>query len=102
MLRFFVKQIISLLTLFALISCVNAPSAETPTLTVSTHAIATSTLPSPTETTIPSATATITLTPERTCDPRIADFCITDGQFLLQRPIHPPANDRVDSYYGFG
>jgi murein DD-endopeptidase MepM/ murein hydrolase activator NlpD len=30
------------------------------------------------------------------------DFCITDGHFLLQRPIQPPANDRIDPIYGYG
>ena len=102
MLRFFVKQIISLLMLLVLISCVNAPIVATPTLTVSPQAIATSTLPPPTATAIPSPTPTLTFTAEPACDPLVAEFCIIDGHFLLQRPIRTPANDQIDPYYGFG
>ncbi len=30
------------------------------------------------------------------------DFCITDGHFILQRPIQPPGNDLVDPTYRYG
>ena len=36
------------------------------------------------------------------CDPFAVDFCITDGHFILQRPVQPPANDSVDSTYPYG
>ena len=42
-----------------------------------------------------------TITPV-TCDPFTVDFCITNGHFLLQRPVKPPANDSVDSTYRYG
>jgi len=35
------------------------------------------------------------------CDPYTVDFCITNGHFLLQRPIHPPANDSADRTYPY-
>lgn len=33
------------------------------------------------------------------CDPLLADYCITDGHFLFQHPIQPPGNDDVDPTY---
>lgn len=45
-------------------------------------------LPSPTATPVP-------------CDPFTADFCITDGSFLFQRPVQPPANVSVDRTYPY-
>ncbi|HLE90552.1 MAG TPA: M23 family metallopeptidase [Anaerolineales bacterium] len=42
-----------------------------------------------------------TMTPVA-CDPFAVDFCITDGHFILQRPVKPPANDSVDSTYPYG
>lgn len=35
------------------------------------------------------------------CNPRTADYCITGGHFILQRPIKPPANDLVDRTYPY-
>jgi len=35
------------------------------------------------------------------CDPHAVDFCITDGHFILQRPIDPSANDSVDVSYRY-
>jgi hypothetical protein len=64
--------------------------------------IATATLSSPTVTSIPSVTPTITITPAPPCDPFTVDFCIIEGHFLLQRPIRPPAHDLVDPFYGYG
>src|SRR5690606_26449431 len=54
--------------------------------------------PTRTATIPPKATQTATLI---LCNPLTADFCITDGHFLLQRPIHPPANDSADRTYPF-
>jgi murein DD-endopeptidase MepM/ murein hydrolase activator NlpD len=48
--------------------------------------------------------ATATSSPTETpisCDPFAAEFCITDGHFVLQRPILPPANDSVERAYPF-
>jgi hypothetical protein len=73
------------------------------------------TLPTPTQTKIsPSqtlpvlSTSTSTATPlpptitSVPCDPLTADFCIIDGNFILQRPILPPANASVDISYRYG
>jgi murein DD-endopeptidase MepM/ murein hydrolase activator NlpD len=60
----------------------------------------TSTLLSPTLTPSPfPPTPTFTPIP---CNPSVADFCINDGHFLLQRPIHSPANTFVDITYRYG
>jgi hypothetical protein len=56
----------------------------------------------------PSATAKTTASPTPSleptkvpCDPWVADFCITNGHFILQRPIRPPGNDAVDTTYRY-
>ncbi len=36
------------------------------------------------------------------CDPHVEEFCISDGHFVLHRPIRPPANDAVDITYRYG
>ena len=41
---------------------------------------------------------TLTATPIP-CDPLSADYCITSGHFLFQRPIHLPDNETVDLTY---
>jgi peptidase M23-like protein len=46
----------------------------------------------------PSPTAEPTKIP---CDPLTVDYCITDGHFILQRPIAPSANDSVDITYRY-
>lgn len=61
-----------------------APQTSTPTVVP----------PSP----FPSPSPTATPVP---CDPFTADFCITDGSFLLQRPVQPPANVSVDRTYPY-
>ena len=91
------KKNISLLLLFV-ISC---SSPQTATQIAEVAFTSTSTLfLTPTATTIPiTATLTPTISPTDTpipCDPLAADFCITDGHFLLQRPILPPASDSVE------
>jgi hypothetical protein len=54
---------------------------------------------------VPSATHTAivpTLTPEpEVCDPFVADYCISDGNFIFQRPITLPANPFVDPTYRY-
>lgn len=53
--------------------------------------------PSPAFTTLP-PTQTPTSTPIP-CNPLSADYCITAGSFLFQRPILPPDNEEVDITY---
>lgn len=50
--------------------------------------------------TAPPTTILSTNTPIR-CEPRAADYCITDDHFILQRPIQPPYNDSVDGTYRY-
>jgi murein DD-endopeptidase MepM/ murein hydrolase activator NlpD len=54
--------------------------------------------PTITNTPRPTITSTSTSVP---CDPHVVDFCITDWQFILQRPFFPPANDSVERTYPF-
>jgi Peptidase family M23 len=93
-----------LIAIFILASCSTAKTPISPTSTITPQATPpqTSTAVSSTSTSIPIPTvqtATATLIP---CDPQVEDFCITDGHFILQRPIKPPANDIVDSTYPYG
>jgi murein DD-endopeptidase MepM/ murein hydrolase activator NlpD len=39
---------------------------------------------------------------EPSCDPFRVDFCITDGQFIFERPIERPGNDLVEPAYRYG
>jgi hypothetical protein len=89
------KRILNLLFLLTLISCTNIEVTQAPG-TVSAKAIPTNTSSPPTP--LPSLTST----QENSCDPFTADFCVTTGHLVLQRPIHPPANDRIDSSYPYG
>jgi len=54
----------------------------------------------------PTTTAVSPSTPIATqtvqCDPFAVNFCITDGHFIFQRPIRPPANDSIDQTYRYG
>ena len=89
------KQIsISLILLF-FTSCTKIQPTQSP-LVVSTKVI-------PSDTSLP-PTSLPSLTPvtEVSCDPFSADFCISDGHFILQRPIQPPANDLIDPSYRYG
>lgn len=84
------------LLIFLLASCAPEP-IEISTATVAPSA----TLPAQSATAIPALTSlapTETLVP---CDPLVAEFCITDGHFVLQRPILPPDNDSVEETYRF-
>jgi murein DD-endopeptidase MepM/ murein hydrolase activator NlpD len=89
--------------LFLLASCAPAqtpaPSPQ-PTATIIPSIVSTFTVVPPTRTaTVPPAIAP-TNTPFF-CDPRTADFCITNGHFVLQRPILPPYNDSVERTYPY-
>ncbi len=93
-------------TLFCLIfltSCVSIQTAApvsraTPTARPSFEPTATLIPLTGTATSHPTATQTVTPVP---CDPHTADFCITNGYFVLQRPIHPPDTESVDRTYPF-
>jgi murein DD-endopeptidase MepM/ murein hydrolase activator NlpD len=96
------KLTLNLSLVLILVSCANAPVTGTPTAVISIKIAATATSPSPSATLAPTITPTITFTPEPSCDPLTAEFCVTDGNFVLQRPIQPPANDLIDPIYGYG
>ena len=89
------KRTLNLFLLLLLSSCANVEASETP-ITINTKVIPPSTLLSS------RAFPTITPTIEIPCDPFSVDFCIIDGHFILQRPIHSPANDLVDETYLYG
>jgi len=87
------------LFIFLLASCAPA-TVSIPTLTIAPTETLTATS-APTATEIP---ATATTAPTETpvpCDPFTAEFCITDGHFVLQRPILAPDNDSVEGTYRF-
>jgi hypothetical protein len=70
----------------------------TQTIVISTQSISTRSLqPSAASTSIP---PTQTATPQP-CNPTTADYCISEGHFLFQRPILPPGNTSVDVSYRF-
>ncbi len=84
------------LALLFLAACANVEVTGTPVV-VNTKIIPTNT--AVTVTPVPSSTPVSTEVP---CNPFTADFCITEGHFILQRPIEPPANDRVEATYRYG
>jgi len=93
------RRILNLFLLLVLSSCVTAQVAETPTgtpISIPTKVVPTNTALATTS--IP----TITPTTEIACDPFRADYCITEGHFIFQRPIHPPANELLDETYLYG
>ena len=95
--RLFLPFIILLLT-----AC-NLPATETVEIPAGTSA--TLSMPTPTQTDIPLPAATDTAIPPTLtatpipCDPFTVDYCITDGHFIFQRPIHLPDNDMTDITY---
>src|SRR5262245_37459731 len=105
----FMKQILYSPFLLLLVSCSTTTTSIQPTSTLApqmTSTLTTSIIQSQTQistvTSLPTPTeelATSTIIP---CDPQIEDFCVTDGHFILQRPIKPPANNLVDSTYPYG
>ena len=78
----------------------NTQVTDTPVIIVSTESLPTGTSLPPTL--VPPVTPSMTPTSEPRCDPLHVDFCITGGHFILQRPIFPPGNDRVDPTYRYG
>ncbi len=98
------RTLVAFLLLLPLAACAPAPTpaplpTTTPTLFIPSP---TFTPPPPTLTPSPLPPApTSTFTPIP-CDPSTTDFCITDGHFLFQRPIHLPDNTFVDPSYRYG
>ena len=88
------KRVLNLVLLFLFASCAKIEVTKIPVITIASKI--------PTNTSLaPTSFPTITPGLEIKCDSFSADFCITDGHFILQRPIHPPANDRVDATYRY-
>lgn len=88
-------------SIFILVSCAPAPIHQVfPTITATAIEL------QPTITGVP-ATATLTTVPQtptstpEICDPLLVDYCITEGHFIFQRPIQPPANTSVDATYRY-
>ncbi|HET9906678.1 MAG TPA: M23 family metallopeptidase [Anaerolineales bacterium] len=65
------------------------PSPLPPTFTATPTELLPTVTPQPTATQIP-------------CDPSSADFCITDGHFIFQRPIKLLTNTSIDPTYPYG
>lgn len=89
-----------LISLSIFISCAPIQTLRSPpTITPTTFRP----IPTPTSTPIaPTSTRTQIVPTPIACDPLVAHFCITDGHFILQRPVKPPANDSVDFTYPYG
>lgn len=83
-----------------LTSCAPAstPAAEAEALPTVTSTSPMAATQASTPTVIP-ASPTATQVP---CDPFTADFCITDGHFILQSPILPPGDTSIDITYRYG
>lgn len=85
--------------LFLLASC-----SPVPTTIPTARDVQTETLAAPAAPTATAVPVTATFSPTDTpvpCDPFTTEFCITDGHFILQRPILPPANDSAEETYPF-
>lgn len=89
------KPILVIFLLLLLASCAPVEVTAAPVI-VNTNVIPTNTFFPPTS--VPALTSL----PEIPCDPFEADFCIGEGHFILQRPIEPPGNDRVEATYRYG
>lgn len=89
------KHRLKLLLLLLLVSCTSVEAPATPAV-INTKVIPTATALPPTP--VPSLTPVA----EIPCDPFVVDFCITEGHFILRRPIEPPGNDRVEPAYRYG
>ncbi|GAB4498919.1 MAG: hypothetical protein OHK003_12860 [Anaerolineales bacterium] len=98
------KRIFYLFFAVLLASC-NLPDSRS--VEAATQPASTPTVVVPLQTNIPDPTSTETSLPSMLtvtpipCDPSTADYCITDGHFLFQRPILPPDNDTIDLSYAY-
>jgi len=91
---------------FILTSCATVPVSISPTATIVVPRTS-ATLPISltfTATIIPPPIPQATATSIRSipCHAELEDYCITQGHFILQRPIKPPATDSVDQTYPYG
>ena len=85
------------------ISCVPTPIPIPPTATIVLPQL--SPLPSTLTATIilePLPQTTATSVASIPCDPKLEDYCITQGHFIFQRPIEAPAKTSVDQSYPYG
>ena len=89
------KRIFELVLSLLLVSCTGTQITAAPAVTRTREFPTATSLP---RTLVPS----LTPVPKISCDPLKAEFCITEGHFLLQRPIHTPANPAVDPTYRYG
>jgi hypothetical protein len=89
------KRTLNLFLLLILSSCARVEATAIP-IVINTQVIPTATLLSPT------SFPTIAPTIEIPCDSFSVEYCITEGHFIFQRPIHLPANDLVDETYLYG
>lgn len=92
-----------ILILFLLVFCgrLETPQSETPQTPSTITPQLTPTFSSPPSPTSTAALSAPTSTPE-VCDPFNVDFCVTNGHFLFQRPVRPPASLAVDTSYLYG
>jgi murein DD-endopeptidase MepM/ murein hydrolase activator NlpD len=99
------KRLAPFLFWIFLASCTTPEPAPTPQTTqtrIISPPMLTVTLPPPTSTATQFAITEVPTATPIPCDPFTAEFCISDGQFVFQRPILPPANDAVDISYRYG
>src|SRR5688572_4865342 len=95
------KSLLPSFIFLLLVSC-NAP-IQSP----SVESTSTIIIPTFTQTFIPTIDPTFTpVPPSQTptpvpCDPLTSDSCITEFNFLFQRPIFPPDNDSIDMSYAY-
>lgn len=98
------KHPISILFILLFASC-NLPQAGTneyansPAPSVLTSTSPASILPATVIAESPTPATPTALPP--LCDPFTADYCITPGHFIFQRPIQPPGNDKIDLSYPY-
>jgi hypothetical protein len=93
------KRLSALIIVFSLLAACAPASTLTPAATAATEPP--ETLPPPSATDLPLSSPLPPTSTSVPCDPTSVDYCILDGHFLFQRPIHPPANDSVEGTYPF-
>ena len=93
------KRIFYLFFIVLLVSC-NFPGGAEEIIPMPTATVVVSTQTGLPVTVVadPTISPTLTITPVP-CDPFVADYCITNGHLIFQRPIQTPNNDKVDLTY---
>jgi hypothetical protein len=98
------KRALSLYLILLPLLLPSCTPAQTPQSLLTSTSIAIELQPT---STVASATATLTVVPQaptstpEICDPLLVDYCISDGHFIFQRPIQPPANTSIDTTYRY-